>query len=114
MASQKRKHEEETSGTKKRETCIIHDHGSNCKQFKFIASCTDADDRFQKLRQIASRRLQEPIGSSRRLEEACSLIPDEYLPEHGYHRDCYVHFTKNVGRLQSADPDPQPSTSMTS
>ena len=31
----------------------------------------------------------------------CRLIPTEIGEGHGYHRDCYNHFTKNVERLKS-------------
>ena len=42
-------------------------------------------------------------------------MPEELKPEHGYHRDCYQRFTKNINRLKSSTEDSetieQPRTS---
>ena len=30
------------------------------------------------------------------MEEPCYHTPEQLKPEHGYHRDSYQHFTKNI------------------
>lgn len=96
MPSRKRKQEEETTGAKRRrndderKTCVIHWPGSSCEHFIFLVhKCKGPGSRLDKLRDIATKRLKEPIASANRMEESCQLIPQERLPEHGYHKDCY-------------------------
>jgi len=110
MSSQKRKHECETSGgAKRKQTCIIHSSQAHCEQSTFLVNCKDPDSRFEKLKQIRNWRLQEEVGSPKRLEPECSQIPEEYLPEHGYHRECYQRFIRNLTSLQAYEVDENPS-----
>ena len=39
------------------------------------------------------------------MEDACIQVPDELIPEHGYHRDRYQGFTKYIDRLKSSTDD---------
>ena len=38
------------------------------------------------------------------MDAICHLIPSTVAEDHGYHRDCYQHFTKNIDRLKEYDP----------
>ena len=57
------------------------------------------------LKNIRDRRLSQPYDSPFRMEEACKLILEDISNEHGYHRDCYQYFTKNLDRLTEPSAD---------
>ena len=106
MASRKRKCVE--SGlyhslkvTKDNEVCVVHFSDSNCASFQYFKDCKGGENRLEKLLDISKQRLSQPAESPCRMEESCKLIPEELKPEHGYHRDCYQRFTKNLNRLKT-------------
>lgn len=101
-SSRKRKSGTESLDPVKKQTCVIHFSQSKCEQFVFLAKCKGPENRLNKLQEIRDQRRCEPIDSRHRMEESCSLVPEELLPEHGYHRDCYQRFTMNLGRLKAA------------
>ena len=76
----------------------MHHDASSCDNFTLLA-----EERFQKIIKIRDLRLSQPTDSTHRMESVCRLIPTEIGEGHGYHRDCYNHFTKNVERLKSTD-----------
>ena len=76
----------------------MHYDASSCDNFTLLA-----EERFQKIIKIRDLRLSQPTDSTHRMESVCRLIPTEIGEGHGYHRDCYNHFTKNVERLKSTD-----------
>ena len=41
--------------------------------------------------------------------DICEQIPDAVSDQHGYHRDCYAHFTSNLDRLKDCEPEPHAS-----
>ena len=47
-------------------------------------------------------RMSQAPDSKQRMESVCKRIPTEMREGHGYHRDCYNHFTKNAERLKSS------------
>ena len=53
--------------------------------------------------QIAFKHLNQPGGSSYKLSEQCANIPTTLMNHHGYHRDCYQCFTKNLDRLEEVE-----------
>ena len=63
----------------------------------------DKDKKFEKVKQIAFKRLNQPGGSSYKLSEQCANIPTTLSNHHGYHRDCYQRFTKNLDRLEEVE-----------
>ena len=64
-------------------------------------STKDYQARFLKLQDVKQKRMNEPLGSANRLDEQCESMPMELMQNHGYHRDCYQCFTKNLGRLKT-------------
>jgi hypothetical protein len=65
-----------------------------------MSDVTDSHKIFERLQNIKSRRLEMPADSVHRMQNACKNLPTEYKASHGYHRDCYQKFTKNLDRLQ--------------
>ena len=80
--------------------CIIHFSSSNEQNFVNLFQSADKDKIFEKIKQIAFKRLNQPDGSSYKLYEQCANIPTTLMNHHGYHRDCYQLFTKNLDRLE--------------
>ena len=73
-----------------------------------MSRVADCESRLQKLKSIRMQRASLPITSPERMKESCDLIPNVIDENHGYHRDCYQRFTKNLDRLQStssAEPE---------
>ena len=94
------------------QVCIIHYQGSRNLFFTSILAGRNPKDRFEMLKTIRDRRLSQSHDSPLRMEEMCKLIPKEITNVHGYHRDCYQMFTKNLDRLAVASGNPiVPSTS---
>ena len=63
----------------------------------------DKDNKFEKIMQIAFKHLNQPGGSSYKLSEQCANIPMTLMNHHGYHKDCYQCFTKNLDRLKEVE-----------
>ena len=102
----KRKAEEEVESiapAKLQQVCILHYDASSCDTFTLLADLKDPEERFKKLLDIRDLRLSQPLDSKQRMESVCRLLPTELGEGHGYHRDCYNHFTKNVERLKSTE-----------
>ena len=57
----------------------------------------------------------KPADSPNRMEDSHSQIPEKLKPEHGWYRNCYRRFTKNIDCLKSSTEDSetiqQPRTS---
>ena len=47
----------------------------------------------------------KPADSPNRMEDSFNQMPEKLKPEHGYHRDCYWRFTKNLDSLKSSTED---------
>ena len=69
--------------------CIIHFSSSNEQNFINLFQAADKDKKFEKIKKIAFKRLNQPSGSSYKLSEQCVNIPTTLMNHHGYHRDCY-------------------------
>ena len=80
--------------------CIIHFSSSNEQNFVNLFQAADKDKKFEKIKQIAFKRLNQPDRSSYKLSEQCANIPTTLMNHHGYHRDCYQCFTKNLDRFE--------------
>ena len=80
--------------------CIIHFSSSNKKNFVNLFQTAHKDKKFEKIKQIAFKRLDQPDGSFYKLSEQCTNIPTTLMNHHGYHWDCYQRFTKNLDRLE--------------
>ena len=80
--------------------CIIHFSSSNEQSFVNLFQVAEKDKKFEKSKQIAFKRLNQPGGSSYKLSEQCANIPTTLMNHHGYHRDCYQCFTKNLDRFE--------------
>ena len=96
LKSKKRKIDDAAGG--KKVLCIIHKKDSKCEQFTYISKTKDPAERFKHIKDIQKKRLSQPLYSSYRMVDICEQIPDEVSDEHGYHRDCYAHFTSNLNR----------------
>ena len=83
--------------------CIIHFSSSNEQNFVNLFQAADKDKKFEKIKQIAFKRLNQPDRSSYKLSEQCANIPTTLMNHHGCHRDCYQRFTKNVDRLEDVE-----------
>ena len=79
--------------------CIIHQPTSPGFNFIIIIQLTDADLRIEKICHVCKLRQSQPVGSSTRMDDICQQIPDTIETDHGYHRDCYQKFAKNLNRL---------------
>ena len=95
--------EESVAPAKMQQVCIVHYDASSCDNFKLLADVRIQQERFQKILEIRDLRLSQPADSTHRMESVYRLIPTEIGEGHGYHRDCYNHFTKNVERLRSTE-----------
>ena len=80
--------------------CIIHFSSSNEQNFINLFQAADKDKKFEKIKQIAFKRLNQLGGSSYKLSEQCVNIPTTLMNHHGYYRDCYQRFTKHLDRLE--------------
>ena len=92
----------ESNGASKRppSNCIIHVKTSNLSDFVRLSDLEDPQKRLQKICEIRDKRLKEPLGSSRRIQDVCEQIPPELGDNDGYHRSCYQRFTINISRLK--------------
>lgn len=96
------------------EVCIIHFEELNEDNFTFLENVKEREDKIEHIREIAKKRLKEPIGSTRRFQNVCDQIPTIILESHGYHRDCYRKFSSHLERLigegeTKSDTEKQPS-----
>ena len=69
--------------------CVIHFSSSNEQNFVNLSQAADKDKKFEKIKQIAFKRLNQPDGSSCKFSERCANIPTTLMNHHGCHRDCY-------------------------
>ena len=92
--------EESVVPAKLKQVCVVHYDASSCDNFTLLADVKNQQERFQKIIKIRDLRLSQPTDSTHKMESVCRLIPTEIGEGHGYHRDCYNHFTKNVERLK--------------
>ena len=83
--------------------CIIHFSSSNEQNFINLFQAADKDKKFEKIKQIAFKRLNQPGASSYKLSEQCVNIPTTLMNHPGYHRDCYQRFTKHLDRLEEVE-----------
>ena len=95
--------EESVVPAKLKQVCVVHYDASSCDNFTLLADVKNQQERFQKIIEIRDLRLSQPTDSTHRMESVCRLIPTEIGEGHGYHRDCYNHFTKDVERLKHTD-----------
>lgn len=86
--------------SKKPMVCILHFENFKCESFTFLSDSPNPQERLQYLQDIQKLRLSQASDSKHRMESVCQLIPDKINVEHGYHRDCYQWFTKNIDRLR--------------
>ena len=54
---------------------------------------SDKDNKFEKIKRIGFKHLNQPKGSSYKLSEQCHDIPTTLISQNGYHRDCFQCFT---------------------
>ena len=54
-----------------------------------FVSAADKDKKFEKIKQIAFKRLNQLDGSSYKLSEQCANISTTLMNHRGYHWDCY-------------------------
>ena len=83
--------------------CIIHFSPNNEQNFVNLFQAAGNDKKIEKIKQIAFKRLNQPDESSYKLSEHCVNIPTTLMNHHGYHRDCYQRFTKNLDRLEEVE-----------
>ena len=83
--------------------CIIHFSSSNEQNFVNLFQAADKDKKFEKKKQIAFKSLNQLSGCSYKLSEQCANIPTTLMNHHGYYRDFYQRFTKNLDRLEEAE-----------
>lgn len=83
--------------------CILHKKDSTCEQFTYISKTNNPNERFKRIKDIQKKRVSQPLDSPYRMIEICEQIPEEASDHHGYHRDCYAHFTSNLNRLKDCD-----------
>jgi hypothetical protein len=95
----KRKTEMTSSSSKRGQVCIIHYDKSKCDGFTLLSDLKNPSERLDHLLSIRDKSLAQPIGSKYRMESICTLLPVKVEKDHGYHRDCYQHFTKHLDRL---------------
>ena len=95
--------EEAGAPAKMQQVCILHYDASSSDNFTLLANLKDPNDRFQRLLEVRNLTMSQPIDSPQRMESVCMLIPNELSEGHGYHRDCYNHFTKHTDRLKSTE-----------
>lgn len=81
------------------EICIIHWSSSNQKNFINLFIAKDRDEKFERIKEIGQQRLGQGETSPYCLHEQVMCIPSLLTEYHGYHRDCYQRFTKNLDRL---------------
>ena len=82
------------------------------KSFVYLSTCRGGPQKkLEKLQEIREKRLSQPEDSPHCMAEACSHIPDNLLPEHGYHQDCYQRFMNHTERLESYEGIQQARTS---
>ena len=99
---QKRKRTRSSSQTSRpKQVCIVHSQKSNNESFTYMSQISDCESRLQKLKDIRTQRSLLSLTSADRMKQSCDLIPDVIVEYHGYHRDCYQRFTKNLDRLSS-------------
>jgi hypothetical protein len=79
--------------------CIIHMKSSSTEDFTYIVKTANPGERFQRIQDIKTRRLSQPLDSPHRMSDICAQIPDVCYDNQGYHRDCYMRFTANLNRL---------------
>lgn len=112
---------EEWKPTKKRMIdqpgiCILHINDSKKKAFVKLKADSKSTV-LDKLKGIAEKRLNENANSAHRMEEVSqnllSGLASFKEDTHGYHRDCYVRFTRNIDRLKSAGDDESKQASST-
>ena len=105
MKSLKRRHRyrSDTDNDHKEEMtdklCIIHFKHSTCESFQPISDCKGPENRLEKFQEIA-RKTTEVEDLPYLMEHYCRLVPEVLRPEHGYLRDCYQGFTKNLDCLK--------------
>ena len=68
--------------------CIIHFFSSNEQNFVNLFQTADVDKKFEKIKQIAFKRLYQPDGLSCKHSEQSANIPMTLMNYHGYHSDC--------------------------
>ena len=83
--------------------CIIHFPSSNVQRFVNLFQTADKDKKFEKIKQNAFKRLNQPGGSSYKLSQQCANIPTTLMNHHGYHRNCYQRFTKYLDRRKEVE-----------
>ena len=88
--------------------CVIHFTENGYSPFTHLNN-----ERFEKIQHIASVRLNQPVGSTERLAEVCSNIPSSFDESMGYHRKCYLRFTRHTDRLTSTQENSQTSVTKT-
>ncbi len=96
---------------KNEQICVLHFNDSKSEGFLLFSDLTEPQQRFEKLKTICAKRQSQSIGSPYRMDDTCILLPVDYSEEHGYHRDCYQRFTKNLDRLKETFAQSKPSCS---
>ena len=94
---------------KRHHMCIVHFFGIVHGTFKYFKD-DNTNAKLKKILEIKKQRLDEPIASSTRMQQQCSLIPDSIEDHHGYHTNCYKRFTGNLNRLRRINPSPSESS----
>jgi hypothetical protein len=80
------------------ESCVIH--FPEVKEEE-LTEVTPA--RYEKLLEIHSKRLKQPVNSSFRMGSACAGIPTTFESGLGYHRECYKRFSSHLDFASSSE-----------
>ena len=79
---------------KDEDICIIH---STRKEKKLVKATSVS---FEKIKEVAKLRLNQPLSSPHRKADICEQIPAEQKEYHSFHRKCYQIFTNRSHNLQ--------------
>ena len=98
-----RKKKQKVDSEKCSKTCIINFSSSNEQNFVNLFQAADKDKKFETIKQIASKPLNQPGGSFYQLSKQCANIPTSLRNHHDYHSSCHQSFTKNLDTLEVAE-----------
>ena len=80
---------------KDEDICIIH--STSVKEKKLVKATSVS---FEKIKEVAKLRLNQPLSSPHRKADICEQIPVEQKEYHSFHRKCYQIFTNRSHNLQ--------------
>ena len=84
---------------------MVHFQGSASKSFVYFSGCQRPENRLKKLQDICKWGPVKSADSPNRMGDSWNQMPVKLKPEHGWHRDCYRSFTKNLNCLKFSTED---------